>query len=389
MHTEALIQDRTKAETAPTLPMMHAAFVLCGLGTMMLGPVLPLLASQWHLKDSQSGLLLMAQFCGATLGGGTTSQRLQWSLKVGLACATLGYLGFALAPGLGIACAALAVAGFGVGRSIATINIIAGARYTEHRGAALSWLNFSWSFGALLSPLCAAWLASRFLLSHLLAWFACLFLAVLTILYFQMREAGEDEVKAASEKASGHMPGVLFVYFAGLMVLYGGLETSLSGWLTTYALRYGKSSLVLSEYTMVLFLCGLTSGRALAAWMLMRIRDLTLLRISLLLAALLAGALALAHTASLIAIFAVLLGICLAPIFPATFALVMATRPPARQAGMIMAASGIGAAILPWLMGVISTRSGSLQLALVLPTLAAMVMLLLAMTSTAGRSART
>jgi FHS family glucose/mannose:H+ symporter-like MFS transporter len=368
---------------------MHVAFILCGLGTMMLGPLLPLLASQWHLKDSQSGLLLMAQFCGATLGGGTTSQRLRWSLKVGLVCATAGYLGFALAPGLLAACAGLAVAGFGVGRSIATINIMAGARYTEHRGAALSWLNFSWSFGALLSPLCAAWLASRFQLSHLLLIFACLFLWVLALVFLQMRGAGEDGVAATSEQASGAMRGSLLIYFAGLMVLYGGLETCLSGWLTTYALRYGKTSLVLSEYTMVLFLCGLTAGRALAAWMLMRVRDRTLLRISLLLAALLAAALALAHTATMIAVFAVLLGICLAPIFPATFALVMATRPPARQAGMIMAASGIGAASLPWLMGVISTQSGSLQIALVLPALAALVMLLLAMTSTAGQSART
>ncbi len=167
----------------------------------------------------------------------------------------------------------------------------------------------------------------------------------------------------------------IFAYFAAMIFVYGGLETCLSGWLTTYALRYGQSSLVLSEYTMVLLLCGLTAGRALAAWLLLKMRDTTLQRIALLLSAALAAALAIAHQASLIAMLAVLLGVCLAPIFPATFALLMANRPPARTAGMVLAASGLGAAALPWLMGVVSTRAGSLQVALALPVSAAIAML--------------
>ncbi len=72
-----------------------------------------------------------------------------------------------------------------------------------------------------------------------------------------------------------------------------------------------------------------------------------------------------------------LLGFTLAPVFPATFALVMKQRPSANQAGLILAASGIGAATLPWLMGLVSTHTGSLQIALTLPVAAAALLLAL------------
>ena len=344
---------------------------------MLLGPILPLLATRWHLADSQLGLLLLSQFCGATLGGSTTPQRLRPGLMIGLLAAGFGFAAFAIAPGLVLACVSLVVGGFGIGRMIATINILAGARYTLHRASALSWLNFSWSFGALLSPLSAAWLASRFALTHLLLLFSAALLAIALMLFLQARSAENSEAAPSDSPAASGLPARLFVYFAALLLLYGGLETCLSGWLTTYALRYGKSSLVLSEYTMVLFLCGVTAGRAGAAQLLKHVREARLQRLSLLLAAVLAGALALAHTSALIATAAVLLGICLAPIFPATFAIVLGARPTPRQAGIILAASGIGAASLPWLMGVVSTYSGSLQLALVLPVAAALAMLAL------------
>ena len=357
---------------------MHAVFVLAGLGTMLLGPILPLLSQQWHLRDSQSGLLLLAQFCGATIGGVTVSSKLSRDLLIGLAAAFLGFVGFAFAPGLALACAALLLVGFGVGRIIATVNILAGARYTANRGSALSRLNFSWSFGALLSPLLAAWLVPHLALRSLIGTFAALFaLCAIALAIQRLRSAALESTATQPTALSQPLPPRFFLYFAALLFVYGGLETCLSGWLTTYALRYGQTSFVLSEYTLVLLLCGLTAGRALASWLLLKMRDTTLQRIALVLSAALAAALAVSHQASLIATLAVLLGVALAPIFPATFALLMAHRPPARTAGIILAASGLGAAALPWLIGVISTRANSLQIALALPVAAALALLAL------------
>jgi fucose permease len=370
------VSARSAAASKPTLTTMHAALMLAGLATFLLGPILPLLMRQWSLTDAQGGQLLLAQFTGATLGGATVSKRLPHAFLLGLACAAAGFLLFAHAPGLAVACASLLLSGFGVGRIIASVNILAGARFTQHTGSALARLNLSFSLGCLLSPLLAAQLASRFALSGLLTGFAALFLSIAATLWLELRGLpAEPETPVTAPRQPIFTP--LFFLFASILFLYGGLETCLSAWLTTYALRYGQTSLVLSQYTLVLLLCGLTAGRALAAHLLRTIGEASLLRAALALTITAACGLAAAHSAAVLAALAIFLGISLAPVFPANFALYMERRPTPRQAGLVLAASGLGAAAIPWLMGVVSTATHSLRLALALPLFSAFGLLAL------------
>jgi fucose permease len=360
---------------------MHYGLVLAGLGTALLGPILPVLARQWGMLDSQSGLLMMAKFCGAFLGGVAVSGRLRRSLLVGLTAGAVGFGGFAVAPSMGVGCGSLFVGGFGLGQIITSVNILAGRRFTAHRGSALSMLNFSFSLGAMLSALLAAWLLPRFALRGLLEGFAALFAIGVVALIVQMRGGGGIEEKfdqptVEAEPQTG-LSWRLYVYFAALLVLYGGLETCLSGWLTTFALRYGDKTLAVSEYTTLLLWMSLTVGRVGASAVMLRVGEKTVQRWGLGLAAVFTAALAMAHSAVTIAAFAVLLGLSLAPFFPATWALLMMERPTARQAGIVLAVSGLGAAALPWLMGVVSTGAGSLQVALALPFAAALGLLVM------------
>lgn len=370
--------DRLKV--VPSAGLMHSGFVLTGLGTALLGPILPLLTRQWHLLDAQSGLLLLAQFCGAFAGGVSVSRHLRRSLLAGLASAAVGFGIFAVAPGLVAACIGLFAGGFGLGRIIASTNIIAGQRYTEHRGSALAFLNFSWSFGAMLSPLLAAWLTPHFALREMLLSFAGLFLIVCIAMFLQGR-AITEEIRAEEALSLERLTTRSFVYFMALLLLYGGLETCLSGWLTTYALRYGEKTLAISEYTTLLLWMSLTIGRAGSSLIMLKVGEKTAQRWGLVLTVAFTVGLATAHSAAGIAAFAVLLGLSLAPFFPATFALLMAKKPAARQAGIVLAVSGLGAAVLPWLMGVVSTRTGSLQVALGLPLVAAVVLLVMSLWS--------
>jgi fucose permease len=383
---------------APSLGLMHYGLMLAGLGTALLGPILPLLARQWAMQDSQSGLLMMAKFCGAFLGGVSVSGRLRRSLLVGLGAGALGFGAFALAPTMAVGCAGLFVGGFGLGQMITSINILAGRRFTAQRGSALSLLNFSFSLGAMLSALLAAWLLPRFALRTLLECFAATFLVGAIGLLAQLGSGGlrsatdltspsEEFVLSTEEAPAIGIGGKAYLYFAGLLFLYGGLETCLSGWLTTFALRYGDKTLAVSEYTTLLLWMSLTVGRAGSAALMLRVGERTVQRWGLGLAALFTAGLAMAHSAATIAGFAVLLGLSLSPFFPATFALLMAERPAARQAGIVLAVSGLGAAALPWLMGVVSSRTGSLQIALALPFAAAVGLLGMAAFSPGERGA--
>jgi fucose permease len=185
-----------------------------------------------------------------------------------------------------------------------------------------------------------------------------------------------EEIGVADTPADGNgLEWGVFLYFAGLLFLYGGVETCLSGWLTTYALRYGEKTLAISEYTTLLLWMALTVGRAGSSVVMLRVGEKTVQRWGLALAVVFTAGLAMAHSAMGIAIFAILLGLSLSPFFPATFALLMAEKPAARQAGIVLAVSGLGAAALPWLMGVVSTRTGSLQVALSLPLAASVALL--------------
>ena len=272
-----LVERGTTA--APSLGLMHYGLMLAGLGTALLGPILPLLARQWAMQDSQSGLLMMAKFCGAFLGGVSVSGRLRRSLLVGLSAGTVGFGMFALAPTMSVGCVGLFVGGFGLGQIITSINILAGRRFTAQRGSALSLLNFSFSLGAMLSALLAAWLLPLFALRGLLECFAGTFLLGGIALLVQMRRGGaglssasgseEFEVLAGDAPEAG-IGGKAYLYFAGLLFLYGGFETCLSGWLTTFALRYGDRTLVVSEYTTLLLWMSLTVGRVVAASAVMR-----------------------------------------------------------------------------------------------------------------------
>ncbi|HUZ96228.1 MAG TPA: MFS transporter [Edaphobacter sp.] len=368
-----------RIKVSPSAGLMHFGFVLTGLGTALLGPILPLLTRQWHLLDAQSGLLLLAQFCGSFAGGVSVSRYLRRSLLTGLFAAAAGFGLFSVASGLAAACTGLFLGGFGLGQIIASTNIIAGRRYTEHRGSALALLNFSWSFGAMLSPLLAAWLLPRFALRGMLECFAALFLVAGLAMTVEIGGMPEEIESAEAPAESKQLRWGVFLYFAALLVLYGGLETCLSGWLTTYALRYGDKTLAISEYTTLLLWMALTAGRAGSSVVMLRIGEKTVQRWGMALAVIFTAGLATAHSAMGIAVFAVLLGFSLAPFFPSTFALLMTEKPAARQAGIVLAVSGLGAAALPWLMGVVSTRTGSLQVALALPLAAAILLLVMSL----------
>jgi FHS family glucose/mannose:H+ symporter-like MFS transporter len=362
----------------PSVAWLAVGFLLAGLGTVLLGPIMPTLLHDWRLSDQQGGLLLAAKFVGSFLGGVSVPRRLRLGVLGGMVFACVGLGAFALSGGLLSGAACLLVGGFGLGQIIASTNIVVGRRYREHTGSALASVNFFWSLGAVACGVIAAAVLPRFYLRGPLLVFAALFLVTGLggMLHPSRGVAASNELMVMN---SDRLPMCALVHFGVLLFLYGGLETCMTGWLTTYTLRFSDVRLLGGQSAIVLLWSALTAGRAVSSAALRVMREATLQRIGLGLSALWIAALVTTRHGPLLSLYCVLLGLSLAPFFPTTFALLMKQRPTSREAGFILAVSGLGAALFPWMMGFVSTQSGSLRIAMVVPLGLALALLLLSM----------
>jgi FHS family glucose/mannose:H+ symporter-like MFS transporter len=363
----------------PAALWLGIGILLTGLGTAVLGPILPTLSHNWQITDQQGGLLIAAKFVGAFLGGLSVRRLLRYGILAGNLFAFAGFAAFSFAHSLPTGMVTLFISGYGVGLSITAINILFGRRYITHTGAALSTLNFFWSLGATLCGFLAAVLIPRYGLHSPILIFAGLFLLVaLGGTAITSHKFGASGAAAELKPASTlPLPRTAYVHFTSLLFLYGGLETCLTAWLTTYSLRLGGAHLLGGQSAVVLLWGALTVGRVLATAAMRLFSESDTQRVGLILSSVLILAITTTQQGGWLSVYCLLLGLSLAPFFPSTFGILLRRRPHSHQAGTIMAASGLGAALFPWLMGYISTHSGSLRIAMAVPV--ALVLLLLAM----------
>ena len=355
--------------------------LLTGFGTIFLGPILPALAAAAHTSDSGSGLLFAAQFLGAFLGGSPTDARLWFCLLRGYVAALFGFTLLAVCAGGDTKTALLALAlfplGFGVGQMLTALNLLVSRRFADRRGPALNLLNLSWSVGAVLAPFALGETLGRFSTQGVLFVVAGCFAAGLLLAVFNRSRAAAERASLPVEESAGGrvLPWTAFAYFAALLLIYGGVETSISGWLTTFETRYGGGLLSRSTWSTAVLWIGIAAGRALVSVLLLRVREQTVLRGSLALAAVSVLALTNAHGSGSISFWAALVGVSLAPWFPLVFALIIGEGATASEAGKIIATSAIGAAAIPWLVGELSRSTGSLRIGMLLPYIGVMLLL--------------
>ncbi len=365
----------------PPAPVLALSFLLAGLGTVLLGPLLPTLLREWSLTDQRGGLLLLAKFVGAFAGGVSVPRRLRLGILGGHILAALGLGAFAFCHSLRTALPALLLSGFGLGEIIASTNILAGRRWPAHTGSMLSLLNLFWSLGAVSTGILAGALLPHFGWRQPTGALAALFLLVgiggLVFRAVPPPVAVANGTATPSSDVEGEAPArPLILRYGGLLFLYGGLETCLTAWLTTFALRFAGGALLGGQSGFVVLWIALTVGRAVASAAMRRWPEATIQRLSLGLCLLLIGALAICGSAASLSVVCILLGLALAPVFPSSFGLLLRHRPPAQLAGALLAVSGLGAALFPWLMGSVSTHTGSLRWAMLVPAALVPLMLL-------------
>ncbi len=135
-------------------PLLHLGIALTGVGTVLLGCILPRLSAQWHLRDKDAGLLLLVQFATAASGALLVRRNLWKTLAFGYGLFGAGAISIFLLQQKSLP--AFGVYGLGLGLAMTSNNMLAGRRHPKRMGAALAFLNFSWSAGSVACPLLAA-----------------------------------------------------------------------------------------------------------------------------------------------------------------------------------------------------------------------------------------
>ena len=78
---------KSELASRQTVAATHVGFVLSGVVTTLLGPLLPALAVRWSLNDIQAGYLFTAQSIGTLAGvsvGGPITRRIGWLRGLGI-----------------------------------------------------------------------------------------------------------------------------------------------------------------------------------------------------------------------------------------------------------------------------------------------------------------
>jgi len=149
--------------------------------------------------------------------------------------------------------------------------------------------------------------------------------------------------------------------FGLCIVLYTRTEAAFGGWITEHARRLaGDGSTVAWEAAASAFWGGLTGGRAVVAvWLAGRLEN-TAVFCGLAAVAVAIASLLMAPGTAFVLGAAAVCGAGLAPVFPVTIA-ALAREFPTRVAGPMVALGAVGAGTLPWVVGAISDRTGSLS----------------------------
>lgn len=366
----------------------HAAFVPTGMVTVILGPLLPLLAAKWGLSDTQAGYLITAQFLGALVGtvaSGLFLARLGFRLSMAagqilMALGVAGLVSNSLATGV----VAVACYGVGIGLTTPVGNLMVAQASDQGRSSALNLLNFSWSAGAVSCPFLLAVFQERGnpqLFLYAIAAFLVLLTVVLAVVSLSptvQDQAGPSSARMQMSYAR-YFRDPVAIMLGALFFIYVGTENALGVWLASYAKRAGDASAITWMSVPSYFYGALLLGRALAPISLRRLSDAEQACLGALLAGLSSLLLILAPSVSGIAACALFAGLGLSALYPITIAFLSANFGPQASSigGAMFALSTLGGASVPWLVGFVSTERHSLRTALMVPLAGCLLMLLI------------
>jgi FHS family glucose/mannose:H+ symporter-like MFS transporter len=358
----------------------YISFIPIGIATVLLGPMLPTLSARWSLNYAQAGALFTAQYlastCAVALSGVLVSRwGFRFAITLGMSLMAVGIAFLLSGPkGFGVLC--IAAYGGGLGLAVPAANLLVAAVNPDLRSATLNTLNFFWSMGAVACPFLVAAAAKS---QHIPLFLLCVsvFSLVVVIGISLMRGNFVEPSSPMDKRPVLRMirrPSRSFLFLAVLFFLYVGVENGFGQWMASYVKGLGTMTLAVALATPSIFYSSLMVGRWIAPALLRFIDEVKLVQVGLLLACGGMAGLIFSHELPGVAASTSAAGLGLASVYPITISLLSREFGSPGIGSLMFVLSNIGGGLLPWLVGISSTRFGTLKAGLLVPLLGCALM---------------
>jgi fucose permease len=347
--------------------LLHVGFLLIGIVSVLLGQILPVLSRRLALDDREAGYLFVAQFSGSLLGAFFYNRIVRKfgyrkMLAVGFCLMAVGCAALNFDSRI-LSAATIFLYGAGTGATIPAVNLLTIKLNRERSSSALSVINFFWGFGAILCKPFVDFVGSpnEILLPTV---FLCLALLLLGAAFAL---SNFDEEFNRDENLSVAATPIWTTRTAWLIAVFNfvhiGIESSVGGWITTYESRLMSNNANAWLSAAVVFFSFLVFGRAIAPLFFRFFPDNTVLFCSLTIMT--AGIVLILQSENFLFLLvgAATSGLGTSAIFPTNmsrFTKIFGARATENAAPLFVLGS-LGGAFTTWLVGFISTISGSLR----------------------------
>jgi MFS transporter, FHS family, Na+ dependent glucose transporter 1 len=345
----------------------YLLIIYLGLSTAVIGPTLPALAAQTGTRLGDMGLVFLASSAGFTLGTALTSRvldRVPGHIVLGLAqmAAALMLVFVPTAPNLPILLAILALSGCAVGFVNATANTLL---VWVHRGGVGPYMNgmhFFFGVGAFAGPFIVAQVVGLAGSYRWVFWAVAVVGILASLRVLSLRDSPRSEHHATTTDDNGRRLEIPVILSSALFLFfYVGAEVAFGGWVYTYAVTLNLAGAAEAAYLTSAFWGSFTIGRLISIPMATRLTASKTILASLGgCLTLLAGAILLAHSNTILWVLAIGLGLCMAPIWPTGYTLAgQSVKFTARASGLILLGDSFGGMVLPWLSGHVIELAGA------------------------------
>jgi fucose permease len=352
--------------------LAYVAFIGLGMPDGLLGVAWPSIRVSFSIPLDAIGMLLTALMAGymtSSFLSGTVVARLGVGKVLAASCAMTGValIGYTLVPQWWMMVLLGVIAGLGAGAIDAGLNTYVAAHFSE---GLMQWLHASWGIGITLGPIIMtigltalnSWHAGYRVVGSFQLVLAACFVLTLAMWNQKAKSVENEEPKRLTDYKTPmgetlRQPAVWLSIF--LFFMYVGAEAGLGTWTYTLLTESRGIDQTLAGFWAGSYWATFTVGRVVAGLFAKR-AGVNLLVTGGLTGALLGAVLLAWNPSEAINLLAVaLIGFSIAPIFPAMMSGTsqrVGTHFAANTIGMQMAATGLGTAVIPSLMGVFARQ---------------------------------